>query len=363
MIHDWLGEVVDHGDLTKHGKWPCMMMPRLKLLRELLREDGAIFVSIDDHEVYHLRCLTDEVFDEENYFASIVWHHRKSEQNGIGVSLGRNYILGYTKEDNQSELLAMRIDESHVSSPDNDPRGSWTLDPMDAPSVRPNLTYEIVRQTTGRGYYPPQGKHWCFHQEEYEQALKDGRIVFGSTGRERPHYKPFFDETREKERSIATIWQDVGTATNATEELDHIFGRKGVFVTPKSSDLIREIVLFSTDSDSIMLDSFAGSGTTAHAVLVQNQKDGGNRHFTLVECEDCTDSTTAERGHRVIKGVSGSKDKTLKSDLGGQLPFQINERLIFYRSAQNSLFKTAYSRSWLHHFTPEKSRKSENISH
>lgn len=124
LIQDWLGKVVDRDDLTKHGKWLCMVMPRLKLLGELLREDGAIFVSIDDHEVYHLRCLTDEVFDEENFFASTVWHYRKSKQNGIGVSFGRNYILGYTKDDNQFELRAMPIDESHFSSPDNDPHGS-----------------------------------------------------------------------------------------------------------------------------------------------------------------------------------------------------------------------------------------------
>lgn len=312
LIQDWLGKVVDRDDLAKHGKWLCMVMPRPKLLLG----DGTIFVSIDDHEVYHLRCLTDEVFNEENFFASIIWHHRKSKQNGIGVSLGRNCIFGYTKDDNQSELRAMPIDESHFSSPDNDLRGCQTLDPVDAPSVRPDFTYEIVKRTTGRGYCPPQGRHWRFHQEKYEQALKDGHIVLGSAGREKPHYKPFIDETREKERSIAMVWQDVGTTTNATEELSHIFGRKGVFATSKPSDLIRKIIFFSTDPDSIILDSFAGSGTTDHAVLAQNQEDGANRRFIFVECEDYADSTTAEHIRRVIKGVPGSTDETIKSDLG-----------------------------------------------
>ncbi len=239
LIRDWLGKVVDRDDLTRHDKWCCMMMPRLKLLRELLRKDGVIFVSIDDNEVHHLRCLMDEVFGEENFLASIVWNHRKSKQNDIGVSLGHNHILGYTKDGNHFEIRALPVNESGFSNLDNDPRGPWTLDPMDAPNVRPNLTYEIVNPATGRGYYPPQGRCWRFGKEKYRKALKNGRIVFGKTGRAKPYYKRFLDEAREKGRSVATIWQDVGTATNATKELNHIFGRKGVFATPKPTDLVR----------------------------------------------------------------------------------------------------------------------------
>lgn len=190
LIQDWLGKVVDRDDLTKHDKWLCMMMPRLKLLRELLREDGVIFVSIDNNEVHHLRCLMDEVFGEENFLASIVWHHRKSKQNDIGVSLSHNHILVYTKKDDQFELRAMPVDESQFSNPDNNPRGPWTLDPMDTPNIRPNLTYEIVNPTTGRGYYPPQGRCWRFNEGRHEQEFKDGRIVFGRTGRAKPQYNP-----------------------------------------------------------------------------------------------------------------------------------------------------------------------------
>ena len=342
LIQNWLGKVVDRDDLTRHDKWLCMMMPRLKLLRELLREDGVIFVSIDDNEVHHLRCLMDEVFGKENFLANIVWHHRKSKQNDIGVSLGHNHILVYTKNDNQFELRTMPVDESQFSNPDDDPRGPWTLDPMDAPNIRPNLTYEIVNPTTGRGYYPPRGRCWRFNKERYDQELKDGRILFGKTGRAGPQYKRFLDEAREKGRSVATIWQDVGTATNATEELNHIFGRKGVFKTPKPSDLVRKIILLSTDPDSIVLDSFAGSGTTAHAVLAQNQEDGGNRRFVLVECEDYADSTTAERVRRVIKGVSGAKDDALRAGLGGTFSyFELG-----YAMQQESLLDGSHLPSW-----------------
>ncbi|MCY4170971.1 MAG: site-specific DNA-methyltransferase [Bacteroidetes bacterium] len=321
LIKDWLGKTVDRDDLTRHDKWLCMMMPRLKLLRELLREDGVIFVSIDDNEMHHLRCLMDEIFSERNFLMSLVWHHRKSKQNDIGVSLGHNYILGYTKNSQKFELKAIPVDESQFSNPDNDPRGRWTLDPMDAPNIRPNLTYEIVNPKTGHGYYPPKGRCWRFSIEKYEQALADGRIVFGRTGRAKPQYKRFLEEAREKGRSVSTIWQDVGTATNATEELNQIFDNKGVFQTPKPSDLIRKLILLSTEPDSIILDSFAGSGTTAHAVLAQNQEDGGNRRFILVECEDYADSTTAERVRRVIQGIPTAKDASLNSGLGGTFSY------------------------------------------
>ncbi len=201
LIKDWLGKAVDRDDLTRHDKWLCMMMPRIKLVHELLREDGVIFISIDDNEVHHLRCLMDEIFGEENFLTSIVWHHRKSKQSDIGVSLGHNYILGYTKNYEKFKLKSIPVDESQFSNPDNDPRGPWTLDPMDAPNVRPNLTYEIVNPTTGRGYYPPKGRCWRFCKEKYDQAFEEGRIVFGRSGRAKPHYKRFLEEIKEKGRS------------------------------------------------------------------------------------------------------------------------------------------------------------------
>ncbi len=320
LIQDWIGKVVDRDDLTRHDKWCSMMTPRLKLLRELLSEDGVIFVSIDDNEVHHLRCLMDEIFGEENFFVSIVWHHRKSKQNDIRVSLSHNHILAYTKTD-QFEIRALPVNGDVFSNPDNDPRGPWTLDPMDAPNIRPNLTYEIVNPTTGKGYYPPPGRHWRFTEEKYEKAFEEGRIVFGRSGRAKPCYKRYLDEAKEKGRSISTLWQDVGTATNATQELNQIFEKKNVFSTPKPTDLIRKIILLSTDPDSIILDSFAGSGTTAHAVLAQNREDDGNRRFILVECEDYADSTTAERVRRVIQGVPSAKDEILRAGLGGTFSY------------------------------------------
>ncbi len=342
LIKDWLGKTVDRDDLTRHDKWLCMMMPRLKLLHQLLRKDGVIFVSIDDNEMHHLRCLMNEVFGEENFLASFIWHHRKSKQNDIRVSLGHNYILGYTKNETHFELKSIPVNESQFSNPDNDPRGPWTLDPMDAPNIRPNLTYEIINPNTGKSYYPPKGRCWQFCKEKYEQALEEGRIVFGRTGRAKPQYKRYLEEAKQKGRSVSTIWQDVGTATNATEELNQIFGEKGVFKTPKPSDLIRKLVLLSTDHDSVVLDSFAGSGTTAHAVLAQNLEDGGNRRFILVECEDYAESTTAERVRRVIQGVPDSKNESLNAGLGGTFSYYTLGRPM----KQESLLDGSHLPSW-----------------
>ncbi len=328
MMQDWLGKVVDRDDLTRHDKWCCMMLPRLKLLRELLTDDGAIFITIDDNEVHRLRCLMDDVFGEDNFVANVVWHHRKSKQNDIGVSLGHNHILWYARDQRHFEFRALPVDESDFSNPDNDQRGPWAMDPMDAPNVRANLSYEIVNPNTGETHNPPAGRCWRFSEAKYNEALQAGRIVFGRTGRAKPYYKRFLHEAREKGRSVGTIWQDIGTATSATKELNHIFGRKSIFATPKPSDLVRKIILLSTDKDSIVLDSFAGSGATAHAVLALNKEDGGNRRFVLIECEDYADSITAERVRRVIRGVPAAKDPDLKAGLGGTFSyFELGEAM------------------------------------
>ncbi len=213
---------------------------------------------------------------------------------------------------------------------------------MDASNIRSNLTYEIINPTTGRGYLPPKGRHWRFSKEKYQLALKEGRIVFGRTGRAKPQYKRYLEEALKKGRSVSTIWQDVGTATNATEELNQIFDDKGIFKTPKPSDLIRKIILLSTDHDSVILDSFAGSGTTAHAVLAQNQEDGGNRRFILVECEDYAESITAERVRRVIQGVPKARDEALKAGLGGTFSYYKLGRPM----KQESLLDGSHLPSW-----------------
>ena len=194
-------------------------------------------------------------------------------------------------------------------------------DPMDAPNVRENLTYEITNPNTGKVYLPPTGRCWRFSQDKLEEALKENRILFGKTGRSRPQYKRFLSEARARGVNVPTIWDDVGTATSGTRELIALFGRENLFDTPKPTDLIQRIIRIATGPDAVVLDSFAGSGTTAQAVLALNNKDGGSRKFILVECEDYADTITAERVRRVIAGVPEARDDALREGLGGTFTY------------------------------------------
>ncbi len=309
-IKKWLGKVVggETQDLCRHDKWLCMMYPRLKLLRDLLSEDGVIFVSIDDHEQSHLKLLMDEIFGEENFIADFIWKHRKSSQNDIDVSLSHNYTLCFAKKRNGLKLNSLGIDDSKFSNPDNDPRGDWVADPMDAPAIRPNLEYEIKNQNTGKIYVPPKGRHWRFTKDKYLEALNDNRIVFGKTGNSKPQYKRFKSEALEKGTNPFTIWDDVGTATEGTKELMKLFEGSKEFDTPKPVSFLKRIIHLSSSGEDIILDSFAGSGTTGHAVLDLNKEDGGNRKFILIEMEDdIAKKITAERIKRAIEKY-GYKD-------------------------------------------------------
>ncbi len=366
QLQTWLNKYVDTEDLERHDKWLCMMWPRLNLLHDLLSDDGVIFISIDDNEVHRLRMLMDEIFGEDNFVANIVWNHRKSSQNDIDISLSHNHILCYALNKSSFSFNAIDVDESKFSNPDKDPRGPWVADPMDAPHIRENLAYEIINPNTGKVYLPPSGRHWRFSKEKYDIALRERRIIFGKRGTSKPQYKRFLSEAREKGVNIFTIWSDVGTATDGTKELISIFGRGQTFSTPKPTDLIEKIIRVSTDKNDIILDSFAGSGTTAHAALALNKEDGGNRKFILIEREDFANNITAERVRRVIKGVENAKDQNLKDGLGGSFTYftlgetideigmLTGETLPDYDTVANYI---AYVATGKREFTPIKKRK------
>ena len=322
-IRRWLGEVVgkEGETLDRHDRWLCMMYPRLMLLKQFLREDGAIFVSIDDNEVANLRLLMDEIFQERNFVADFVWEHRKSSQNDVDVSLSHNYTLCFAKERNNFRLGTLEIDSEKFSNPDNDPRGDWVADPMDAPNIRENLQYPITNPNNGKVFYPPEGRHWRFTQEKFEQAVADNRIVFGKKGTTKPQYKRFKSEAEEKGVNPFTIWTDTGTATEGTKDLMEIFGGRKAFDTPKPPRFLQRILQIASDKDSLILDSFAGSGTTAHAVLKQNAEDGGNRRFILVEMDEAiARDVTAERVRRVVGGYVNAKGEAVPG-LGGGFQF------------------------------------------
>lgn len=278
-----------------HSNWLNMMYPRLKLARNLLTDDGAIFISIDDNEISNLMKLCDEVFGEDNFVADFIWNHRKSSQNDTDVSLSHNYTLVYAKNRSIFRLNPLEIDSDKFSNPDNDPRGPWVADPFDAPNVRPNLSYSIKNPLTGEEHFPSTGRHWRFSLEKYELALQEQRVVFGKNGKGKPQLKRFLSEAKEKGKNPFTIWDHLDTATNATQDLMKLFSGKKLFDTPKPTSLIKEILKLGSNKDSLVLDFFAGSGTTGHAVMEMNAEDGGSRKWILVQLPEPTPEDSAAR--------------------------------------------------------------------
>ncbi len=323
LMRKWLedNKPVDGEDMDRHDKWASMMWPRLNALRDLLSDDGVIFVTIDDNEQAALRLLLDEIFGADNFVVNFIWQHRKSNQNDIDVSLQHNYVLCYAKSRADFAFNSLDIDSSDYSNPDNDPKGPWAAHPMDAPNIRANLSYEITNPNTGTVYLPPPGRCWRFSKDKFDEAEADGRIVYGKRGTSKPQYKKYLSEAKERGKNVSSIWDEVGTATNATQELNKIFESKGIFPTPKPLGLLERIVDIATNEDSVVLDSFAGSGTAAHAVLSLNAEDDGSRKFILVECEEYADRITAERVRRVISGVPSAKDGRLRDGYGGSFTF------------------------------------------
>ena len=320
-IKKWLGETVgkEGEDLSRHDKWLCMMYPRLKLLQRLLSDDGVIFISIDDIEYANLKLECDEIFGSLNFLADIIWQHSIQPKGYLETfSLHHNHTLVYQKSSRFQLGSLHRTDEDNKAyrNPDNDPRGLWRSGDVRNALYRPNLIYDII-SPSGNVIHAPE-KGWRWSRETIEEKMRTGEIIFNSdeTGIIR---KIYLDSV--SGRAPESIWfgKDVGTTREANGELKSIFGGHAPFDTPKPSRLIERILQISTDKDSIILDSFAGSGTTAHAVLNMNKADGGNRKFILVEMMDYADSITAERVKRVIDGYGIGKQAV--EGTGGDFTF------------------------------------------
>jgi adenine-specific DNA-methyltransferase len=313
-IKKWLGEVVgkDGEDLTRHDKWLCMMYPRLKLLHKLLADDGAIFISIDDNEQANLKLICDEIFGINCFITNAVWRSSdNSNNNSLKFSEDYNHTLIYSKNSNWKPNFINDLDKrGHFKNPDNDPKGPWfDGNPVNNPGWRPNLQFDIKTPSGNIIKHPNNGWRWSL--ETIYEKMATGEIRFSD------------DETRIIRRTYlnemggltpSNLWIDLektGHTRNAKYDLKKIFPEVKVtslFQTPKPYKLIDFILKLATNDDSIILDSFAGSGTTAHAVLNLNKQDSGNRKFILVEMEDYAYDITAERVKRVTKGYgTGAK--------------------------------------------------------
>ncbi len=275
---------IDKTDAFKHSKWISFMNKRLKIAKRLLKDNGVIFINIDDNEFAQLKLLCDDIFGEENFISCFPWHNRTSIQNDTDISINHEYIIAYAKKRrfanrrlkatnkdswynlNDFVIQPKETDSSKYSNPDNDPRGIWKADPFDAPNVRPNLTYEIINPITGVKYLPPKGRCWRTEPEKYQKLLEDKRIVFGKNGNSKPQLKVFYNEVKMK-GEIRNSWFDADiydTSTNGKKELLSILPDKKIFNTPKPINLYKEIIKMAISpkvENPVILDFFAGSGT------------------------------------------------------------------------------------------------------
>lgn len=311
-IKKWLHEVVgkEGEDFTRHDKWLCMMYPRLKLLHKLLAEDGAIFISIDDTEYASLRMALDEIFGLFNFVDTLIWQKIFSPKNSAKhFSANHDFIICYAKSKNKwiRNFLPRESEQNdRYSNPDNDPRGNWTSGDL---SARNSYNAGIYPITTPSGRViegPPKGMFWRVSYERLKVLDSDNRIWWGNEGKNVPRLKRFLSEIQQGVVP-QTIWShtEVGNTQDAKKEYNEILHDIDIrFETPKPTKLITRIIQIGCGNSDLILDSFAGSGTTAHAVLNLNKLDGGNRKFILVEMEDYAETITAERVKRVINGYA-----------------------------------------------------------
>jgi adenine-specific DNA-methyltransferase len=290
-----------------HTAWLNMMYPRLRLAANLLREDGVCFISIDDHEIHNLRKLCDEVFGEENFVAELVWERAYSPKNDAKyISNSHDYVLMYAKRLEEFQIGRLeRTEEANAryQNPDNDPRGVWKPSDMSVKTYSPDYDYPITAPS-GRVIEPPTGRCWRLSKNAFFERLQDDRIWFGSDGNSVPQIKRFLNELKFEGMAPQSImfYKDVGHSQEGAKELTTLL-EAGAFQGPKPIRLLRRLLtLANLDCDSIVLDFFSGSATTAHAVMQLNAEDGSNRRFIMVQLPELCDekSESLKAGYKNI---------------------------------------------------------------
>lgn len=296
-------------DNYQHSSWAAMMSSRFELARDLIQDNSGIWVSTDDGEYARLQILMADSFGNDNFVGDIIWNSRKSMSSDALISGAINHTTFFAKNkvvlDKNKSKFRLPETKDGFENPDNDPRGAWKLDPMDAAEIRENLSYGITNPNTGETFYPPEGRHWRFEESTVLDYLKDGRILFGKTGKGKPAFKRFYEDAKEKGKTTNTLWDDVGTTTNGTKLLHALFNNtipkeKLNKIKPKPIEFMQKIFQLHNEKLPVYMDYFAGSGTTAHAVINLNREDNGNRKYILVEQGEYFDSVLKPRVQKVI---------------------------------------------------------------
>ena len=356
-----------------HSNWLSMMHSRLLVARYLLRPDGVIFVSIDDGEVQNLRRVLDDVFGEENFVATFIWEKRTTRENRRVFSFNHDYIICYAREKPAFEtvrnLLPMTEEiRQRFANLDNDPRGEWQSVSLNAQGGHATKDqFYSVTTPSGRVVNPPAGRCWLVTKPRFDELVKDSRVWFGESGNNVPREKLFLNEARQG-ITPHTIWtaNEVGTTDSATKKLVDLFGDTSVFDAPKDVELIKRITQISTNSEDIILDFFAGSGTTAQAVMELNKADGGNRQFILVQLPELTavDSPAYKANFKKISDITIKRSKRviarIQKEAEGLLPNDSQRE--FAENLGFKVFKLAKSNFPRVEFAPDPDKsEAENI--
>ncbi len=304
LINEWIGKAVGLDDLTRHDKWLCMMAPRLKLLQELLSDKGSIFISIDDNEDHKLRMIMDEIFGEQNFVAVFIRRRRKTQANlAKNIAPVHEYAVCYCKNIESFDANKIPYSEEFIkktfSNPDKDPKGPYQTGPLARPENSSNKEYTLIM---------PNGREikakWSCSQETFNKYVEEKRLVIPRNGEGMPRIKIYQSELEGQIPN--TWWDDVATNDEASKEIEELFGTNAAFTFPKPTGLIKKILQLASNKNSIILDSFSGSGTTGHAVLDLNKEDGGNRKFILVQM---TEETDKEPEKNICKDVTRERIK------------------------------------------------------
>ncbi|QIM63923.1 type III restriction endonuclease subunit M [Pasteurellaceae bacterium Orientalotternb1] len=337
---------------NSHSAWLTFMYPRLYVARQLLKDDGVIFISIDDNEQAQLKLLCDEVFGEENFVGEIAWQKIHSTKNDAKYfSNSHEYIFCYAKIISNIEIKLLPRTEkmnARFSNPDNDPRGVWSSGDLIANEERSSGYFDVI-SPNGQVFNVPKGKHWVYSQENLEKLIQENRIWFGKNGTAFPRLKRFLSEVQQGKKAD-TLWfsEYFGNNQEAKREIKKLFNDISLFDTPKPVRLITQILRLSSNSNDLIMDFFAGSGTTAHAVMQLNAEDGGNRQFICVQLPEETDkkSEAYKAGYCTIFDItqariekSAVKIRQDFPDFNGDLGFQIFETVPDFRALADDDFQ------------------------
>jgi adenine-specific DNA-methyltransferase len=321
-----------------HTDWLNMIYPRLRVARDLLTDDGVIFISIDDNEVVNLRKVCDEVFGEVNFVAQLVWQRAFAPKNDSKfISEDHDYILIYTKSIHHFTIgkLPRTVEANErYKNYDNDPRGEWISDNLTVKTYSAKYDYPIITPS-GRVVTPSHGSCWRVSKEKFAELIADNRIWFGEEGNNVPRLKRFLSEVQEgMVPSTIMLYKDVGHSQEGRQELKKLFDGKGFFDGPKPVRLLRRLMtLANLRNDSIILDFFSGSATTAHAVMQLNAEDGGNRQFIMVQLpeETAPDSEAAKAGYKTICEIGKERIRRAGQQIKQDIPLTTQELDIGFR--------------------------------